>query len=283
MPTFDSFTRHENSIYPAYCFSRSPTFNTWVKLTCADIHQLRAEPGFEGGANMPSIHCMSVTSNGLSYIIATGQDICFFLNHPIRFVRLVGPIVSITDYGTNLIILSLDDGSGSTVELKITRGSSSTKTKETESSEGNNGLPTDVPSLIIQTTRSGVLDLLSSAIPLCIGTVVKAKGTLCAFRGERQISLCRLSVIRNTEEEAKAWIELAKFRSEILLRPWSLTPKEIRDLMEDHQRELRRKSIKASKLKHRERKTKMKKEVTCEKLEQRRRFLEQKFNKGALV
>lgn len=33
-------------LYPAYCFRASPTFNTWVKLTAANIHALRAEPEF---------------------------------------------------------------------------------------------------------------------------------------------------------------------------------------------------------------------------------------------
>jgi len=38
----------EYQIYPAYTFRASPTFFTWVKLTAADIHQLRTEKGFEG-------------------------------------------------------------------------------------------------------------------------------------------------------------------------------------------------------------------------------------------
>ena len=181
-----------------------------------------------------------------------------------------------------MIILGLDDGSGSTVELKVTR-SSVTATAGTASSESKDGLLTDVPGLVIQTPRPGVLNLFSSAIPLCIGTVVKAKGTLCTFRGGRQISLCRLSVIRDTEEEAIAWAELAKFRSEILLRPWFLAPKKVRDLRERQQRELARKSLKADRRRHRERKTRLRNEKTCEKLEQKRKFLEQRFSEGALI
>jgi hypothetical protein len=38
----------EFQIYPAYTFRASPTFFAWVKLTAADIHQLRTEKGFEG-------------------------------------------------------------------------------------------------------------------------------------------------------------------------------------------------------------------------------------------
>lgn len=35
-------------IYPAYCYAASPTYNAWVKLTAADVHGLRRQPGFEG-------------------------------------------------------------------------------------------------------------------------------------------------------------------------------------------------------------------------------------------
>lgn len=34
--------------YPASCFDASPTYNTWVKITAADLHVLRQEKGFEG-------------------------------------------------------------------------------------------------------------------------------------------------------------------------------------------------------------------------------------------
>lgn len=37
-----------SSIYPAYCFSASPTYHKWVKLTATDVHALRREPTFEG-------------------------------------------------------------------------------------------------------------------------------------------------------------------------------------------------------------------------------------------
>lgn len=36
------------TFYPAYCFSLSPTHNTWARLTAADVHALRERTGFEG-------------------------------------------------------------------------------------------------------------------------------------------------------------------------------------------------------------------------------------------
>lgn len=90
-------------IYPAYTFAKSPTYNVWSKLSCVDIHALRSTPGFEG------------------------QNLYFHLNHPIRFVRLVGTVTEIDALGTRLggvplfIFLTVDDGSGATVTVKIKR------------------------------------------------------------------------------------------------------------------------------------------------------------------
>lgn len=39
-----------HQIYPAKYFTASPTYNTWVKITAADILALRHETGFEGGS-----------------------------------------------------------------------------------------------------------------------------------------------------------------------------------------------------------------------------------------
>lgn len=36
------------TFYPAYCFSLSPTYNTWARLTSADVHALKELSGFEG-------------------------------------------------------------------------------------------------------------------------------------------------------------------------------------------------------------------------------------------
>lgn len=36
----------EYRLYPAFCFQASPTFNDWVKITAADVQQLRKEPEF---------------------------------------------------------------------------------------------------------------------------------------------------------------------------------------------------------------------------------------------
>lgn len=36
------------TFYPSYCYPLSPTYNTWVRLTAADVHALRERVGYEG-------------------------------------------------------------------------------------------------------------------------------------------------------------------------------------------------------------------------------------------
>ncbi|MCJ1472129.1 hypothetical protein MMC13_000776 [Lambiella insularis] len=193
------------TFYPAYCFSSSPTFNTWTKLTAADVHALKEREGFEG------------------------QKTYFHLNHPIRWVRLVGVIVAFdaTDYRW---ILHLDDSSGATIEVTCPRErmplSKSTTVDATvpAANTGSSGYNCKARTL------TGVEIDLSN---IDVGSVVKVKGGVGVFRGEKQITLERISIIRSTTEEAVAWKELHVFRSNVLSIPWSITAEEERKLKEE--------------------------------------------------
>lgn len=83
-------------IHPAKYFSEAPTYFHWNALTAHNIHNtLQSRPGFEG------------------------QHLYFVLNHPIKFVRIVGLVVDIELLGQGkYLLLVLDDGSGSTIECK---------------------------------------------------------------------------------------------------------------------------------------------------------------------
>ncbi len=43
-------TLHTSALtfYPSYCYPLSPTYNTWARLTAADVHALRERAGYEG-------------------------------------------------------------------------------------------------------------------------------------------------------------------------------------------------------------------------------------------
>ncbi|KAF2110554.1 hypothetical protein BDV96DRAFT_615132 [Lophiotrema nucula] len=189
-------------IYPAYCFKASPTYDTWVKLTAATIQTLRAEPDFQS------------------------QNIYFYLNHPIRFVRIVGVVVAIDDINVKYTVLTVDDGSGATIEVKIVR-----LTPDVYN-------PVESPSnTVIENldviSRFGVFEVTVDHQRLDIGTVIKAKCTLSEFRCVKQLELKRIWVVKTTDEEAKAWTETAAFKSEVLSKPWRLTSTEHKKITDD--------------------------------------------------
>ncbi|KAF9700193.1 hypothetical protein EKO04_001444 [Ascochyta lentis] len=179
-------------LYPAYCFQASPTYDAWVKLTAADVRTLRSEPDFQG------------------------QNIYFILNHPIRFIRIVGVVVAIDDINPRYSAVTLDDGSGATVELKIVRTTPGEQSSKPSSSN------TTVKNLDV-VSQFGVFEIMVDRCRIDIGTVLKAKGTISEFRGVKQLELKRVQIVSSTEEEVQAWAETAAFKAETLSVPWRVT------------------------------------------------------------
>ncbi|KAL9132358.1 MAG: hypothetical protein Q9175_006471 [Cornicularia normoerica] len=188
------------TFYPAYCFSLSPTHNTWARLTASDVHALRERTGFEG------------------------QNLYFHLNHPIKWIRLVGVIVALDILPTRWIAL-LDDSSGATIEITCARPAPKPTTRDASTTS----LPED-PRLLSRLDASckGVTatgrDVDLSGVD--VGTVVKVKGGVGSFREMRQMLLERISTIRTTNEETAAWAENTAFRREILSTPWVVSEKD---------------------------------------------------------
>ncbi|MCJ1408087.1 hypothetical protein MMC19_002160 [Ptychographa xylographoides] len=218
------------TFYPAYCFSTSPTFNTWAKLTIADIHGLRNRSGYEG------------------------QNLYFHLNHPIKWVRSVGVIVAFDtlDYRWNF---QIDDGSGAAIEVTCPRErpSISEPSTTTNTTTAQNNPFRDLG--MKGRTLSGVeIDMLG----VDLGAVVKVKGGIGEFRGERTITLERITIVRNTTEEADAWNELHQFHSNILVKPWVITLEEQRKLKEEADGTRLKAEEKLRRRTHREQKVMMK-------------------------
>ena len=239
------------SIPPARYFDASPTWFKWNALTAADVHALRAEPAFDG------------------------QNILFYLNHPIRFVRLVGVVVQLDATrpsafasAARWVLMTLDDGSGECMEVKI-----ELRRPEGEASQWE----ADVEDLKVTFQLEG-LRMWIVGQEIRVGTVVKAKGTLDAFRGVRQIRLARAAVVADTNSEAKAWAEAAQWKLETLSNPWVLTAEMMAKLEEDEKRVAEARKQKQQK----RREWVARNEEGMVKREQRRVRLEERFNKGAL-
>ncbi|KAI9654448.1 MAG: hypothetical protein M1831_005414 [Alyxoria varia] len=283
-----SSKRHEKaslpaSIYPAFCFKASPTYNKWVKLTAADVHALRREPGFEG------------------------QNVFFHLNHPLRYVYLCGPVVAIDFITSRYVLFTLDDSSGANVEIKIERipplrptlhpklapvrtvrshpapksnDQEIEDTKETqldrkyEAGDPNSTRYSLIPDLVptvTDTTISNVKVVSRCADPQCyaphvavddeiidIATVIKAKGSLQIWNSCFQLKLERIMTTDTLDEEVRIWEEYAQFARDVLARPWQLTSKEV-DGLENEDKD------KAKRARERERKREAKRELHAQK------------------
>ncbi|GME22706.1 Methyltransferase type 11 [Neofusicoccum parvum] len=266
--------------YPERYYSASPTYNTWVKLTAAGVHALRAAPSPTGAGP-----ALSRTDN-----FDPLHPTFFHLNHPIRFIRLVGTVVAISDLAPRFALLTVDDGSGATLELKITRLADADNDNDASLSSTN----TTVANVAVR-AGPGAFAIAVDGAAVEVGTTVKAKCSLATWRGAVQGVLQRCWVLRGgTAAEAAAWRETAAFMRGVLARPWVLGADEVRRLERRVAREERRAAEEEGRAErkraerarrkeefYKERAEKMR--VYEEKMEARRRKEELLMNKGALI
>lgn len=248
-------------ICPAKYFSAAPTYFTWNALTAYDVHHtLQARPGFEG------------------------QNLYFILNHPIKFVRIVGVLVDVEILGNGkYLILTLDDGSGSTIECK-TEVRQPDRRDETV---GNMKIREHWPSTTLVDNLDARIDFGVPKVAIDeqgadVGVLVKAKGTIDTFRQQRQLKLERIRIVKDTNEEAKAWQETAELKTETLSRPWVLTEARKVEIDAKLAQEMASEAEKSKKKRSRDAKYEQRKLRHEEKKERKRRALEGDFDKGAL-
>lgn len=178
--------------YPSFLFQHSPTYSQWVRLSAKDFHEgLHRRSEFEG------------------------PDLWFYLNHPVKYVRVVGIVVAYDDLEKRIDItrivfpplfsphnfLSLtkrlvDDGSGRLINLIVWK-------------DPLKGEKRKLP--------------LEDLKGIHLYSVIKAKGNVGEFRGTKQLVLRRVSVLRDTNDEVDAWGEAADFKETVLSKPWTLS------------------------------------------------------------
>ena len=243
---------HGHQIYSKRYFDASLTWCEWNKLTAADVHALRKEQGFEG------------------------QNICFHLNHPIRFVRLVGLVVDIEiTKNAKHILISLDDGSGECIEVK---------TSLRDVGKDDHGVypsNTVVDTLDVHMHMS-IATVYVNKQPIDVGTVIKAKGTLDSFRNRRQLKLERVWIVRDTNEEVQEWSKTAQWKRDVLSKPWVLTKDQQNAIDEQISRDALKEREKSKKKRVWDAKREEKKQMHVEKVERRRKREEERLNAGAL-
>lgn len=206
----------------------------------------------------------------------------FHLNHPIRYVRLVGVVIAIDDINLKYTVLTIDDGSGASIELKIVRVTPTDRNAAISSSK------TTLNSVEV-ISQFGVFEVMVDNHRLDIGTVVKAKGTISEFRGTKQIDLKRIWVVTTTDEEAQAWGETAAFKQQVLSKPWHITSgehKQIKSNMKSEKKKVHEYEKRKAEHEAKKEEQRQAREVYLaqreKKLEMRRRKEEVMMNAGAL-
>ncbi|KAK3675864.1 hypothetical protein LTR78_004056 [Recurvomyces mirabilis] len=238
-------------IHPKRYWDESTTWKNWNKLTAADIHHtLRTEPGFEG------------------------QNVFFYGNNPIQFVRVVGLLVDLEQRG-RYTILSIDDSSGACVDVKIERR----HVKAGDEAEYPTNTTIDNVHVKIELALP---TLFLNAKPVDMGTVLEVKGTVSVFRNTRQIDLARLFRVKDTNAEAAAWIKTAQWKMDALSQAWILS-NEQRRRVDEKVREAERQERERTR-KRREWRAKRgdKRRDHEEKKEAKRKRSEVQYNTGAL-
>ncbi|POR35214.1 Protein stn1 [Tolypocladium paradoxum] len=125
-----------------------------------------------------------------------GENFYFYKNLPIKWVRIVGVVVEINEYRNEASesgrrVYIVDDSSGACIEALVC-----------------------TPTALYQ--------------EIDVGSVVDVKGRLSAFRDEKQIKIEKMGSVQSTAEELALWEKRAKFRREVLDRPWVLCKRDIR-------------------------------------------------------
>lgn len=197
----------------------------------------------------------------------------FWLNHPIRYVRLVGMVVQIDVVAQGkFALLTLDDGSGANIEVKVERRQTGFGEDAVYLSE------TTVDNLRVA-VHLGTPMVRLDGKPLAIGAIIRAQGIITSFMRERQLLLKRVFSVKDTNEEAAWWAKVASWKASELSAPWVLTETERRAFDEKLHRAELMDRMKADRLRRREEKARRRER----RAEKERQVEEIVLSSGALI
>lgn len=210
LPTEPTAVAYKNlTFYPAYCFPSSPTFHKWVNITASSIHHdLKPHSHFS----------QYTTSRGRPNRHAANDGLLlFYLNHPIQFVQVVGVIVAFDHYMEKFWLFTLDDASGSTIDVFCPKPDKDADPTTSASTPPDPNSPTT---------------LLTTLLPvLHLGTTVQVKGTLTIFRKVPQINLKRIFLVSSTAHELAHIRSRNEFFRTTLSIPWTVSERRQRHLL----------------------------------------------------
>ncbi|KAI0966199.1 hypothetical protein F4678DRAFT_450405 [Xylaria arbuscula] len=196
--------------YPQYCFHLSPTINAWCPLRAIDVAGLGSRPGFED------------------------INVFFYLNHPIRWVRILGVVVAVDQYYGHQVY-TIDDSTGQCIECTLpVPTTKSDHISHRDTSKAKTTEPSTLHSNIINRSNAAKTEM-TDTVPVAplpadvdVGTVLDIKGSVKVFRGQKQIKIQKAARILSTTQEVRFWDKIRDFRRDTLGQPWILKDREVR-------------------------------------------------------
>ncbi|KAI0483830.1 hypothetical protein F4859DRAFT_474270 [Xylaria cf. heliscus] len=182
--------------YPQYCFHLSPTVTEWCPLRAIDIAGLGCQPGFQD------------------------NDVFFYLNHPIKWVRITGVVVAVDEYYGRRVY-TIDDSTGHCIECTVTTSTvTGDKKNHRDGDQGKDAEP--------QVARTKAATETRTTDDIDVGMVLDVKGYLKLFRGQKQINVHKAIPVLSTNQEVLFWDKIRDFRRDVLSQPWVLKDREVR-------------------------------------------------------
>ncbi|KAK2599248.1 hypothetical protein N8I77_011018 [Diaporthe amygdali] len=140
-----------------------------------------------------------------------GQDVFFHRNLPLRWIRIAGMVVAVDEFAHRRVY-TVDDSDGLCIECVA-----------------------DLPKPNSNDSASAAVTTLPKDVD--VGTVVDLKGGLTLFRGNKQVKIEKMTILRSTDEEVALWEKATQFRVDVLDKPWKLTEREIRRCRKEAERQ----------------------------------------------
>jgi hypothetical protein len=162
----------------------------------------------------------------------TGQDLYFYLNHPIKWVQIAGVVVAIDEYAGRRIY-TVDDSSGATIEcvVNVPKQNANQAAIRATKAEGNPYGATAKgckATAVTAETASALEDKPVIDGEVDVGHILLVKGSVKVFRDAKQIQVYKIFHLRCTEDEVRFWKKMTEFHTTVLSSPWVLTDKEVR-------------------------------------------------------
>lgn len=242
---------HRVTFYPAYCHAISPTWFTWVKLTNYAIHHILT---FH-----PSGYHHSLAGQYRAYHSSSEPRVCFYLNHPIQFIQIVGIVTIFEPYFEKFWLFTVDDGSGAAIDVVCRKPKASAREDQSQEEKREGQEVRELSDFVQENVDVGVVVQVKGVITVfqrqrerkmefrmnARNVTATAAGTwrdgtkisdeIETKSGVRQITLSRLKIVRDTMQETSLVNARTKFHKDILSKPWQISPESQQQL---HQRVL---------------------------------------------